>query len=329
MKSTRHLFRLCLGSLLCGCGVLLAACTAPATAPVGEVASHRALSEVESWGYQLQNIDLEELAGSDYDLLVIDAANDESRPFTQAEIERLRTSGKTVLSYLSIGEAETYRPYWNPGWVAGDACDAPLTESAPAWLEGPNPDWCGNYLVRYWDTRWQRIVIDSLRAIAVAGFDGVYLDKVDSFYTWTGEEDLGAPFASPQAAVDMVAFIEAIAEAARSERPNFVIVQQNAAELIEYLDEDQRAGYLRLLDGIAVEDTFFYPAQGEAENAPYAPQAYVIDLLAEYQSAGLPVFAVDYVTEPEKVDQFMEEARADGFIPYAGVRALDRLVEAP
>jgi endo-alpha-1,4-polygalactosaminidase (GH114 family) len=55
----------------------------------------------------------------------------------------------------------------------------------------------------------------------------------------------------------------------------------------------------------------------------------VIDLLTEYQAAGLPIFAVDYLSEPDKMEQFVEEARERGYIPYAGVRELDRLLPAP
>jgi cysteinyl-tRNA synthetase len=210
------------------------------------------LSGVESWGYQLQHVNLDELAVSDFDLLVIDYADDTGEPFTADQIERLQASGKIVLSYFSIGEAEIYRPYWNPAWVTGGDCDAPLSDDAPGWLEEANPDWCGNYPVQYWDVEWQAIIMGYLDAILAAGFDGVYLDKVDSFYAWTGEEDLGSSFAYSNAAVDMAALVEAIAARGRAADPHFLVVPQNAAEIIEYLDGDQRAAYLAAIDGIGV-----------------------------------------------------------------------------
>ncbi len=316
--------------------ILLAACGIPGEGgeevirrPAGRPSPSDALTEVESWGYQLQRIDLDQLAASDFDLLVIDYADDSGQPFPPEDIAWLRADGKLVVSYLSIGEAETYRPYWDPTWVEGDECDAPPSASAPRWLEGVNPEWCGNYLVQYWDPEWQAIVMDYLDAILAAGFDGVYLDKVDSFYTWTGEEDLGAPFTHPGAGPDMAALVETIAARGRAVHPGFIVVPQNAVEIIEYLDGAQRAEYLATISGIAVEDTFFRPIGAWDENAAYNPQQYVIGLLAEYQAAGLPVFAVDYVTEPRKIARFAEEARAHGYIPYAGVRALNALMPPP
>jgi cysteinyl-tRNA synthetase, unknown class len=316
---------LCLLTLM-----MLSACTAPSVTTFEDQAvSAGALADVESWGYQLQGVILDELRASGFDLLVIDAAYDDGQPFTRDEITSLQASGKQVMAYLSIGEAETYRDYWRVEWVAGDACDAPITANAPSWLAPANPDWCGNYLVQFWDEAWQGIVLDMLDSILAAGFDGVYLDKVDSFYTWLDEEPLGAPFANPQAATLMIEFVQRIAQHARANHPDFVVVPQNAVDIIEYADADQRAAYLAAIDGIAIEDTFFYPSHDEDENAPYDPQEYVIEVLRAYQDAELPIFAVDYITEPELIAQFYEASHQHGYIPYAGVRLLDRLMEQP
>ncbi|MEE8372615.1 MAG: endo alpha-1,4 polygalactosaminidase [Dehalococcoidia bacterium] len=81
----------------------------------------------------------------------------------------------SCIAYMSIGEAEDYRYYWQEEWGS----------SSPSWLAEENPDWTGNYKVRYWDPVWQRIIYredDSyLRKILDAGFDGVYLDIIDAF----------------------------------------------------------------------------------------------------------------------------------------------------
>lgn len=95
------------------------------------------------------------------------------------EVARLQSKPgggrRLVLCYMSIGEAEDYRWYWQPGW----------TSDPPSWLGPENPEWPGNYTVEYWDPEWQGIIYGSpdayLDRILAAGFDGVYLDKVDSF----------------------------------------------------------------------------------------------------------------------------------------------------
>ncbi|TAN37800.1 MAG: hypothetical protein EPN23_04615 [Verrucomicrobia bacterium] len=43
-------------------------------------------------------------------------------------------------AYLSIGEAGDYRGYWEKEWSA----------QPPTWLGAENPDWKGNFKVRYW-----------------------------------------------------------------------------------------------------------------------------------------------------------------------------------
>ena len=55
----------------------------------------------------------------------------------------------------------------------------------PVWLEEENPNWPGNYKVKYWDPEWQSIIFGSenayLDAILAVNFDGVYLDIIDGF----------------------------------------------------------------------------------------------------------------------------------------------------
>ena len=72
--------------------------------------------------------------------LIIDAFYQNKRRWKPAEIKLMQDSAKTVLCYLSIGEAESYRPYWQKSWK---------TEK-PAFLLKENPNWAGNYRVKYW-----------------------------------------------------------------------------------------------------------------------------------------------------------------------------------
>jgi cysteinyl-tRNA synthetase len=76
---------------------------------------------------------------------------------------------------MSVGEAETYRPYWQTAWE-----DAP-----PAWLAAKNEDWVGSYKVKYWTREWRALLYGSQSAyldqILAAGFDGAFLDVVDAY----------------------------------------------------------------------------------------------------------------------------------------------------
>ncbi len=124
------------------------------------------------------------LQATNYDLLIIDLFY-EGKSLTSDEVASLKVKkngGKRlVIAYLSIGEAEDYRYYWQEEWE----------EDPPPWLAEENPNWPGNYRVRYWDPDWQQIIFGNdnsyLRKILDAGFDGVYLDKVDTFEYFEGE----------------------------------------------------------------------------------------------------------------------------------------------
>lgn len=121
---------------------------------------------------------LNALADTDYDLLIIDPYfNDD--PLNREDLETLKrkASGgrRLVIAYMSIGEAESYRYYWKPSWIS----------RPPSWLEEENPNWKGNFKVRYWDPAWQEIIFRGedayLQRIQEAGFDGVYLDLIDAY----------------------------------------------------------------------------------------------------------------------------------------------------
>ncbi len=129
--------------------------------------------------YEKKEDFLAALQKTDFDLLVIDAFFDGSEPLTASEVYSLknRANGgrRLVIAYMSIGEAENYRYYWNPDWV----------ENPPEWLEAENPQWPGNYKVRYWFDEWKHIIYGNnesyTKIILDAGFDGVYLDVVDGY----------------------------------------------------------------------------------------------------------------------------------------------------
>ena len=128
--------------------------------------------------YASKNEFIEALSATDYDLLIIDYFF-EDEEFTVSEINtlKLKNNGgrRLVVSYMSIGEAEDYRYYWHHDWE----------NHPPSWLAGENPEWEGNYKVRYWKQEWKNIIYGSddsyLGRIVNKGFDGVYLDIIDAF----------------------------------------------------------------------------------------------------------------------------------------------------
>jgi cysteinyl-tRNA synthetase, unknown class len=62
--------------------------------------------------------------------------------------QKANGGSRLVIAYMSIGEAEDYRYYWQSAWKANN----------PEWLAAENTDWPGNYKVKYWENNWQKII---------------------------------------------------------------------------------------------------------------------------------------------------------------------------
>ena len=280
------------------------------------------LQDVKSWLYQLQRIDIDSIAATSYDLVVLDYSSDGSAEgeFSSSQIQQLKNSGKIVLSYKSIGEAEDYRFYWQSGWTDGN----------PSWLGPTNPAWEGNYKVRYWMDGWKQIIMGSpdayLDKIIAAGFDGIYLDIIDAYYFFGPEGDMPE---NNNSANDMIQFVIEMADYANANCScsTFYIFPQNGAPIIDDGSADSSTIYLQKIHGIGAEDTYFF---GDLdENNSYDLHTYALGLLKQFRDAGNLVIAVDYVTETAKIDSFYAFAEADDFIPFATVRALDTLMINP
>ncbi len=279
---------------------------------------------VQSWAYQLQgendaDLDLAPLVASNFELFVIDYSRDGSDEgrFTRAEIDALRDGGqggRTVLAYLSIGEAESYRSYWDPAWES----------DPPPWLGPTNAEWEGNYKVRYWEPAWLDIVLEYRDDILEAGFDGVYLDIIDA-YEFFGPD--GEMHERDDAAAEMLRLVARIAGSRR--QPGLLVFVQNGSGIADALDllpdVDGGHAYVRTVDGIATEDTFYFG--NDDEDNPLDIQSETVDQLSRFGVNGKVILAVDYLTDEAKIADFCSRARAEGFIPLVTVRALDRVPE--
>lgn len=280
------------------------------------------LRRVKSFLYQLQRLDPAAVAAARFDLVVMDYSRDgtEATRYTPQEIAQIRNSPvkpKVVLAYLSIGEAESYRWYWQPEWDANQ--DGLPDPGAPPWLGPQNPDWPGNYKVRYWDTAWQALVLQYLDKIIDMGFDGVYLDIIDAYAYWGPEGESGLN--RPTAAQEMIDFVKKIAHHARVVRgkATFKVFPQNAEEL-GFQDD-----YLEVVSGIGREDVWYM----DDAPRPWVEVRSTLRALDRFKAQGKLVLVIDYPTRRELIDDFYAKAQAKGYIPYAAVRSLDTLLIHP
>jgi cysteinyl-tRNA synthetase len=311
------------------------------------------VEDIEHWLY-LIDVDLSEevidqIIDSEHDMVVLDfiPSEENNTDFPMAElVDQLHNAPrpKIVIAYIDIGQAEEFRTYWQPGWGVGN----------PSWIAGEDPDgWEGNFPVAYWDDEYREIWLGAggmMEKIVEAGLDGVYLDWVEAYSDEHVVKLAEADGVDP--VQEMIWWVGDIAEFGRDLEPGFIVISQNAAELVEV------AEYAAIIDAIAQEQVWF---DGAADNNPPGdcplprldedidsdayreslspgcqqqyddfPESTLHVSSEEYlyylflaQEKGLPIFTVDYALEDENVAWVYETARSLGFVPFVGSRALD------
>ena len=289
--------------------------------------SKKSLHEVSNWCYQLQGkggapLKIEELEKLTCDLVVTDYSRtgSEEDEWQKSDVKRLQKSGKLVLSYLSIGEAEEGRFYYK-------SLDKKLIHSE-------NQDWKGNFKIYFWEREWQDIIFQYVERIINQGFDGVYLDIIDAYF-YFGLKENGGLGVRPSAAQDMIAFVDKIARHARLTRnkKDFLVFVQNATAITtsESFPQDTKDNslllkqlqnrYFNSINAIGVEDVFFRGVK--KNNNPYNPDPFVLKYLEEFKSQGKPIFSIEYIQEPELLHHYFGLTQEKNFIPLAVERSLD------
>lgn len=269
---------------------------------------------IQSWAIQYQNMNHDEIVQSKYDLIAIDYSKDGSDPqaYTKADILEMKSDGeskKLILSYLSASEAENFRYYFDP---------------EASFLDIENPAWPGNFKVLYWMEEWQKILESYLDRIIAAGFDGVYLDIVDSF-EYYGPGGLSG-LERETAAQDMESLITRMANYARQIDEEFLFVILTTSKITDHFTQD--SVLFDSIDGIGVAYNTEFVTTDETttnESQSNLEKDSPPSLLDSFVLSEKPVLALGYFTVPEDIDLFYEESHAEGYIPYCTNRFLDQL----
>lgn len=271
--------------------VACAAVAAMALPPSGEaIAGRDAVKNAKSWSYQLTG-DMSSTRNSNADVAVVDPdhAGDASRYKSKAGGGR-----RQVLAYISIGEVEEGRKYMKDG--------------KQSWNTGRTQGWSGNYAARYWDEDWKRIVKSRVREALAKGYDGVYLDRVDTY------ESVKAPGGSRE---QMVKLVKEVAAEARTKNSDAAVIVQNAEELLT------DRSYVNAIDGVAKED-LYHGIQHRGERNSRTNVEASRSYLKKAKAEGKAVFVVEYLNGSTAAN-VAEEARRDGFVPNTHApRSLNR-----
>ena len=336
---------------LTACGALVKR-TEETSRVVNDPVQKMTIDNVQFWAYNIQNVNTqdqqEELIGTHFDLYVLEPvvteAGEEDFNITglidQIRQHNIHTRGidPIILAYIDVGQAETWRWYWDSTWRIGD----------PEWVTGEDPDgWEGNLPVAYWNSTWEDIVIygyegkSQVEMSLQAGFDGIYMDWIEAF----SDENVvhQARTEGIDTAEAMFNFIKKIRTYAREQssnaNPEYLIIAQNASDLYE----ENPGRYRTLIDAIALEAIWF-DGDGGFDNwdSPDGFNVLTNDLYpgwteevledTEQIKLDMPVFCVEYaqdVGDDTTGTDAYQLARDKGFIPYVSRRSLSKLSTSP
>lgn len=124
------------------------------------------------------------LNNTNFDVVVVDVYHRGRTPFQRAHVRGMKFkklgAKRLALAYMNVGQADTSRYYWKPGW----------REGRPGFLASPvlgEPD---SHYVQYWNPAWKNIIAGDAKSytygIIAQGYDGVVIDGVDSYQFFEG-----------------------------------------------------------------------------------------------------------------------------------------------
>jgi len=289
----------------------------------------RAGSSPSSFAYILQadsfaktkSAAVAQLKESGRDWIVLDPVFAGDTPWERADLDAIRSgeAGRKVLAYISIGEAEDYRPYWLPEWGSGGK----RTAAAPAWLGIENPEWKGNYQVKYWNADWQKLMLAAIDDAMGLGFDGVYLDIVDGFQIYEQGadnylDDRMNPETKQTYRRDMVDWVKAIAVRTRAKNPAALVIPQNGSQLAAHKD------FVEVISAQGIEDLF-------TNGKKLQPASHTDEILSHLKtlaSAKKPMLLIEYPKTPERQALSKKLAEENGLVWLVTDRQLKTLGES-
>ncbi len=279
------------------------------------------ISSRKPWQYILQSegvskerakvVEVLSLSGAPYVVLDQMAGGVNAGPWTPLELQKIRAAAKgcKVLCYLSIGEAEPYRSYWQESWL----------KSPPEFLAEENPEWQGSYKVKYWLKAWQEKIFPRVDEIMGQGFDGLYLDIVDAFEYFEDFDKKNGLQPQCDYRLEMVNWIRRLRERCILKNRAALIFPQNGEGILEHPE------VLSLIDGWAVESLW---SDGQKMQSPES-LAWRWRCLQPLRDKGLPLLIVEYPKKKDLAKQLMTIIKDYNIFPSMAERSLKGMCYLP
>ena len=277
MTFTRKLFALLLGTglfigLLTG-GQLLAADSTPASVAI----YYGAKPPVNSL--------------SQFDRVILESEN--IRP---QELEKIKQHGSSAYAYLSMGEVGPQRAWKH------------LIK--PAWTTGVNTTW-NSTVMDMTNAGWQRFVLQRVDLLIQQGYDGLFMDTMDSYQIHSTNAAMKS--AQEDALANLIYRI-------KRRHPSIKLISNRGFEVM-----DKVGGYL---EAVAAESLYSRWNNQEAtyQPVPEADRQWLYAKLSEAKSKhNLDIISIEYVA-PANRDKAIEVAKqvaSLGFTPWVGNPSLD------
>jgi polysaccharide biosynthesis protein PelA len=240
-----------------------------------------------------------------FHLVVLDS--DTHPPLDLLKRDLLRGRERELLGYLSLGEVESHRSYFEAAQAEG-------------LLLRENPGWHGSFYVDFRNPHWRRRVTEQLvPGILASGFNGIFLDTLDD----AGELE----HTNPQKYRGMIAAAVELVRGLRQAFPQIHIMVNRGYDVLP-----QIAPFIDIILGESVYTSYDVEHKGYVRvPAPQYHEQVRLMRQAQQWNPKLKICSLDYwdPSDIKEIRHIYQVERANGFAPYVATRELDRIVRAP
>jgi polysaccharide biosynthesis protein PelA len=235
-----------------------------------------------------------------FSLIVLD-----SDTYDKLVLESLIDNSKTVLGYISLGEIENSRWFYDKFKNSG-------------LLLQENKNWKGSYFVDVRNPKWTKFVINYLvPSVIQKGFSGIFMDTLDN-PGYLENLDPVKYKGMRTAAINLV-------KAIRLHYPKIKIMMNRGYDLLPKLVDD--IDY-ELGECVYSDYNFSTKKYGKVEKDTYATQVKILQN-AKKENPNLKIFTLDYWDKNDKkeINNIYKIERDNGFIPYVATISLDEIIQ--
>jgi len=237
---------------------------------------------------------------SNFELIVLDSQD-------HPDMDVMLSKGVTVLGYLSLGEVEKRRNYFNL-----------LKETGL--LSGQNKNWPDSYFIDVRNNLWAHIIIDKLVPdILHQGFKGIFIDTLDS----TEELEKTNPRKYRGVKESAANIIKAI----RLNYPDIKIMVNRGYNIFPLISNDID---MELAESVYTSYDFKTKKSHITDPTIYKDHLAILNNIKKINPK-ISIFTLDYwdIKDTDGISKIYQEERKNGFIPYVATIELDKVITEP